>query len=179
MITRLAAAALALLLAGCATISPEERANACRSTDWLRFGLNDGKLGVPASERVDLFGECAEVGQPVDTVAYDTGRTQGLTEYCTAENGFRVGYEGRGYDGVCPPELEQDFLQGHERGRRERPGYAIYPRIGIGIGTGGVRGGVGIGVGSWYWGGRRHWRHRHPAWYAWPYGCGYWRPGCY
>ena len=161
MLTRLAAVAAILLVAGCATKSPEERADTCRSTDWQRFGLNDGKLGVPISARTDMFVDCGKLGHPVDAAAYEAGRTDGLLSYCTAENGFRVGYEGRRYAGVCPPELESDFVQGFRRGRRERPAYAIYPRIGIGIGAGRDR---------WY---------GHPGFYRPPNWCGYWFPHCY
>ena len=171
MLSRLTLIVAALLLAGCATMTPQERADACRSTDWQRFGLNDGKLGVPSSSRSGAFEDCAEVGHPVDLAAYETGRAEGLLSYCTAENGFRVGYEGRRYAKVCPTALEQDFLQGFRRGRRERPAFAVYPRIGIGIGTGGVRTGIGIGVGSF-------WGERHPGPYTPPYWCGYWFAGC-
>jgi hypothetical protein len=147
------------LLAGCATMSPEQRAAACNAQDWQRYGLNDGKLGVPVSARLDEFQNCAEVGVPADVTAYEAGRKEGLVTYCTAENGFKVGYEGRRYANVCPPELEPDFLQGFKRGRNERPAYSIYPRIG-----------VGVGYGYYYPG----WYYPYP-----PYWCGYWSPHCY
>lgn len=183
----LPALAAAALLAGCATVSPEERAAACSQTDWGRFGLNDGKLGVPAADRLDTFEDCAEVGHPADIAAYQAGRAEGLREYCTAENGFEVGYRGRGYEDVCPPELEPDFLQGLAEGRDERPSYAVYPSVGIGIGSGGgVRTGVGIGIGVGGFGGYyddRYYRDRYlrdPFPSSWrrhgpfgrPYGCG-------
>lgn len=170
LLSRCLLVAGALVLTGCATMSPAERAAACRDTDWLRYGANDGKLGVPVSARTGAFQDCAEIGQPVDMAAYQTGRSQGLVSYCTAENGYRVGYEGRRYSKVCPPTLEPDFIQGFRRGRKESPAVRLYPRFGIGIGSGGVRTGVGIGVGT-YWGG-------HPGPHTPPYWCGYWIAGC-
>ena len=167
---RILLVAATLTLAGCATMTPAERADACRNTDWERFGLNDGKLGVPVSARTREFQDCAEVGHPVDRTAYQIGRSKGLTSYCTAENGYRVGYEGRRYSKVCPSTLEPDFVQGFRRGRKESPAVRLYPRIGIGIGSGGVRTGVGVGVGT-YWGG-------HPGPHTPPYWCGYWIAGC-
>ena len=153
----------ALVLAGCATMSPEERASTCQNTDWHRYGVNDGALGVKTSDRAGDFEDCAEVGQPVDLAAYQAGRSEGLQSYCTAEKGYEVGYEGRRYGKVCPPETEPDFLQGYERGRKERPSYALYPSIGIGIGSGGVRTGIGIGIGIG--GFHRHNCHRN-RWYC-------------
>jgi hypothetical protein len=138
---------LACLAAGCSTLSVEERAAACAATDWERFGENDGRLGVATEDRADEFLDCKELGQPVNLAAYQAGRAEGLAVYCTAENGYQVGYDGRRYEKVCPPATEPDFLQGYERGRKDRPSYAIYPGIGIGIGSGGVRTRIGVGIG--------------------------------
>lgn len=137
---------LACHAAGCVSLTVTERTAACASTDWQRYGVNDGRLGVPTSDRADQFEDCAALGRPVDLAAYQRGRGDGLTEYCTAENGYEAGYEGRSYENVCPPASEQDFLQGFERGRKDRPAYVVSPRIGIGIGSG-VRTRIGIGVG--------------------------------
>lgn len=187
--------ASALILSACTTLSPQERADACSRTDWRTYGENDGKLGVPTSARTEAFEDCAEVGQPVNLASYQAGRAAGLAEYCTATNGFRVGYEGLRYYNVCPPALEADFRQGYERGRRERPAIALYPSVGIGIGSGGgVSGGIGIGIGSFslgaghYWHGRhrhgpRYWPgfysgygHHHPGYYTPAYWPGFWFP---
>jgi hypothetical protein len=151
------------LAAGCATLSVEERTALCTDSDWYRFGLNDGTLGVPSVERGEMFAECAEFGHPVDAVAYRTGRAEGLRAYCTVETGYDVGYRGRRYLDVCPPELEPDFLQGYAKGIDDRPGYGIYPGIGIGVGSGGVRTGVGVGIGIGGYGGLyNHCSYRSP-----------------
>ncbi|HEX2198424.1 MAG TPA: DUF2799 domain-containing protein, partial [Burkholderiales bacterium] len=44
-----------------------------------------------------------------------------LAAYCTAENGYRLGAQGRAYFGVCPKEAEGPFLSGLARGRRLLP----------------------------------------------------------
>ncbi|MFK7941366.1 MAG: DUF2799 domain-containing protein [Paracoccaceae bacterium] len=153
---------LACHVAACATVTPEQRAATCAQTDWQRYGENDGRLGVPTSDRASDFEDCSGAGQPVDLTAYQTGRAKGLQTYCTAENGYQVGYEGRSYDKVCPKSSEQDFLQGYERGREERPAVAIVPGVGIGIGSGGVRTRIGVGIGlfSGHYGRSRH-GYRH------------------
>lgn len=148
-IRTLVLAGMGIALSACATLTPERVAQACTGKDWQRYGLNDGKLGVSTQSRASEFEDCTTVGAPADLVAYQTGRSEGLLTYCTTENGYQVGYDGRRYQEVCPPTLEPDFLQGFERGRKDRPAVAVYPRIGIGIGSGGgrIRTGIGIGIG--------------------------------
>jgi len=90
----------ALLAAGCTTPPPAERAAACQATNWRDYGYNDGLLGVPAGDRTKKFADCAELGHPADTVAYNAARADGLIQYCTVENGYDVGYSGRRYQGV-------------------------------------------------------------------------------
>ena len=150
---------LACLAAGCSSLSVEERAAACAATDWQRYGIVDGRFGVPTSDRASKFEDCAELGHAANLSAYQTGRAQGLQDYCTAENGYQVGYDGRGYREVCPADLEPDFLQGYERGRKERAAYVVSPGIGIGIGSGGVRTRVGIGIGIGLFGENSRYSH--------------------
>lgn len=156
-----AGVAVAALMAGCTVVSLEERAAACNGTDWQRYGQNDGRLGVATTSRAGEFERCAAAGAPVDLVAYQEGRTAGLPTYCTTENGYTVGYEGRRYAGVCPAELEPDFLQGYERGRDDRPAFRIRPGFSIGIGSGGVRSRVGIGITLGGFHGHRHCHRWH------------------
>lgn len=135
--TRAAISALALVLAlaGCSTATVAERQAACRGADWGSYGENDGLLGVAPGARTDRFNDCAQLGFPADQAAYDAGRARGLQQYCTLENGYQVGLEGRRYRNACPLELEADFLQGYEQGRKDRPA-GIYPQIGFGLGFG-------------------------------------------
>jgi len=116
-----------LIAAACTVVPPEERAAACRATDWHQFGYNDGLLGVLSSERTQRFADCIELGVPVDTAAYAAGRAEGLRQYCTVQNGYDVGRAGRRYEKVCPPDLEPGFLQGYDRGWAERPRSYYYP----------------------------------------------------
>jgi hypothetical protein len=140
----------ALLAAACTTVPPEQRAAACRATDWSSYGYNDGRLGVSAADRAGKFADCAELGHPADTAAYQAGRARGLAEYCNVESGYEVGIAGRPYHKVCPPELEPGFLQGFEQGRKERPVH-VYPYVGFGFGY----------YSHPFWFGHRHYYHPH------------------
>ncbi len=144
--------------AACTTLTAEQRIAACQATDWVSYGENDGILGVATAARAEKFADCAALGYPADIAAYQAGRAEGLGSYCTVENGYDVGYAGRRYRKVCPPELEPGFLQGYEQGRKERPA-DYYPYYGFGFGYGYSHYPY-IGYRFGHRGHRRHHRHR-------------------
>jgi len=149
--------------AACTTLTAEQRIAACQATDWVSYGENDGILGVATAARAEKFADCAALGYPADIAAYQAGRAEGLGSYCTVENGYEVGYAGRRYSKVCPPELEPGFLQGYEQGGKERPAdyypYYGYPYYGFGFGYGYSHYPY-IGYRFGHRGHRRHHRHR-------------------
>ncbi|WP_269533125.1 DUF2799 domain-containing protein [Chitinimonas sp. BJYL2] len=101
-----------LVLGGCAAMSDA----ACRAGDWYGAGEKDGRNG--REDRLADYAEaCQKVGVLPDPAEYAKGRERGLLAYCTPENGYREGREGRSYQNVCAPELQAGFLQHYERGR--------------------------------------------------------------
>lgn len=113
LITAAAAAGAALALGSCATMSAEQ----CMAGDWSGQGYADGQSGLTMS-RLDEHAEaCAEHGVTPDAAAYAAGRRQGLVQYCTPYKGFEVGRTGSGYAGVCPSDLEADFMPAYRDGQ--------------------------------------------------------------
>ena len=113
LITAAAAAGAALALGSCATMSAEQ----CMAGDWSGQGYADGQSGLTMS-RLDEHAEaCAEHGVAPDAAAYAAGRRQGLVHYCTPHKGFEVGRTGSGYAGVCPSDLEADFMPAYRDGQ--------------------------------------------------------------
>ena len=108
-----AAGGAALALGSCATMSAEQ----CMAGDWSGQGYVDGQSGLTMS-RLDEHAEaCAKHGVSPDATAYAAGRRQGLVQYCTPHKGFEVGRTGSGYAGVCPSELEGDFMYAYRDGQ--------------------------------------------------------------
>lgn len=102
-----------LLLGSCATLDKGQ----CLAGDWEGIGLRDGAAGAGLS-RVDEHGKaCAPHGVTPDFDAWRRGREQGLLDYCRPHKGFEVGASGYSYAGVCPPDLEGDFLAGYSDGK--------------------------------------------------------------
>jgi hypothetical protein len=86
--------------------------------DWRTVGYEDGAAGYPGSRIGVHRRACGEHGVTPDFDAYQAGRAEGLMEYCTAANGYRIGAAGGRYEGVCPIEREGEFVrafsEGHE-----------------------------------------------------------------
>ena len=107
---------IALTLAACATMSPQE----CRVANWNDVGLRDGLDGRPLALLSERASDCAEGGVRIDQAAYLKGRESGLRSYCRLENAAALGLSGGSYEGVCPPSLDGEFR------RRFQLGYNVY-----------------------------------------------------
>ena len=72
----------------------------------------------PFALGIALLAGCALLEQP---------DASNLAEYCTPENGVRVGAAGRAYFGGCPKQSESAFLAGLARGRGLASTPAVWP----------------------------------------------------
>lgn len=107
---------LLLALTGCATLNQQE----CQSLNPATLGRSDGRQGYGLWRLESHVKSCARFGISIDRAAYLQARSAALPHYCTPENGELVGSRGESYEGVCPAELENGFLQ------RYRPAYRRY-----------------------------------------------------
>ncbi len=107
---------LFLALAGCATLNRDE----CLYADWQAIGMEDGARGRDLSYLARHRKACAKHGVSPDTDRYRIGYASGLEQFCTPERGFSLGLQGSGYRGICPDDLEGDFLPAYQQG------YAIF-----------------------------------------------------
>lgn len=101
-------------LSGCATMSE----TACLATDWRSAGFEDGVAGRSVGSIGRYRQACADYGIAPDLAEYRAGHSQGVEVYCRANNGFEVGRRGYTYQGVCPADLEPDFLAAYADGRQ-------------------------------------------------------------
>lgn len=104
---------LAILVQGCATLNESE----CQNADWRTIGYEDGAMGAAASRIGKHREACARHHISPDLQAYRQGREEGLRQFCRPANGFRLGERGSGYAGVCPPDIEPEFLSAYESGK--------------------------------------------------------------
>jgi hypothetical protein len=100
-------------IAGCAGMSEQ----ACVSADWRTIGFEDGTLGRSEASIGRYRQQCGEHGVTPDLDAYRAGHAQGVLTYCRVNHGFEVGHSGAAYQGVCPANMEADFLAEYNAGR--------------------------------------------------------------
>lgn len=105
--------ALATMLASCAGMSEQ----ACLASDWRTVGFEDGSRGRPVSAIGSYREACARHGVSPDLDGYRAGHADGVRTYCRPTQGFSAGRSGANYRGVCPADLEPDFLAAFESGR--------------------------------------------------------------
>ena len=101
-----------LLTGGCAVMSESQ----CRNADWYLVGEQDGRAGETPARLSKYYETCAEYGITPDRDEYTAGYEQGLTYYCTAQNGYQQGRGGWQYQGVCPQRAEINFMTGYQLG---------------------------------------------------------------
>lgn len=99
-------------LGGCATMSGDE----CTTGDWHAIGFEDGTRGFSSDRFGDRRKACAKHGITPDFQAYQSGRGEGLVEFCQPARGFNLGTNGGQYRGVCSSHNEGRFLDAYNSG---------------------------------------------------------------
>lgn len=106
--------AVLLGLSGCASMSADE----CTMSDWRTIGFEDGAQGYTADRLGNHRKACAKHGVAPDFEAYQSGRSEGLRQFCQPSRGFNVGAGGGRYNGVCPGDMEPDFVAAFNSGHQ-------------------------------------------------------------
>jgi hypothetical protein len=91
---------------------------ACVTADWRTVGFEDGTLGRSPAMIGSYRQQCAVHGVAPDLDSYRAGHAEGVQIYCRASHGFDVGRSGASYQGVCPANLEADFVAEYNAGRQ-------------------------------------------------------------
>ena len=82
--------------------------------NWYDRGLYDGRNGGDVSELTDYKKQCSTHSQTVDDERYSAGRTEGLKEFCTYDNGYKWALADRiDRSNACPSESAPEFYRGY------------------------------------------------------------------
>jgi hypothetical protein len=107
------AAGVILVMSGCSGMDQAE----CNAADWRTIGFEDGTAGRTQASIGEYRKACAEHGVTPDLAQYQQGYAEGVRNFCSESSGFNHGRRGGSYQGVCPNDLEPDFLSGYSLGR--------------------------------------------------------------
>jgi hypothetical protein len=110
---RLGITSAILLLSSCANMNESD----CLTADWKLIGFEDGSFGKNESTISQHRKECAEYGVTPDLNVYRQGHFDGSKRFCTANNGFSQGRQGKDYSRSCPQQFEAEFLIGFADGQ--------------------------------------------------------------
>ena len=113
MMKRLLSDIVVLLAGGCASMNESE----CVNADWRMIGFEDGSVGRTRGYIGEHRQACAKHDITPDLDSYNSGHAEGVRGFCVEANGFRFGRSGGTYSGICPYELEEEFLIGYRRGK--------------------------------------------------------------
>jgi len=105
---------LVIGLSGCASMNADE----CVANDWFAMGHEDGSRGYTSDRFGNYRRACTKHGVTPDFQAYQSGRDQGLVEFCQPGRGYNLGVNGGQYRGVCSVEMEPSFLDAYRAGKR-------------------------------------------------------------
>ncbi len=103
---------VAVLLAGCATLSEDQ----CRLVDWKDLGQRDGTLGQSPDRVQDHAKSCAKVGIVPDVAMWRAGWREGVVAYCTPRTAWSEGSRNHAYRGACRDLDEEGFKRWHRAG---------------------------------------------------------------
>lgn len=101
-------------LGGCATMNADE----CATSDWSAIGYEDGSRGYTADRLGSHRKACAKHGVTPDFQAYQRGHGQGVEAFCQPGRAFDFGANGGHYNGICPSDMEPEFMQAYQAGHQ-------------------------------------------------------------
>jgi hypothetical protein len=88
----------------------------CKPTASL--GNQDGVQGRPVSLIKGRTNWCEANGVALTLTNYRQGWKQGIKDYCSKSNAYRLGSQGVAYHGICPSNLQRRFLKSYHKGLR-------------------------------------------------------------
>lgn len=105
----------------------------CLSGDWQGIGYQDGLVGRYPDWIIEHVKACAKTGIKPNIDAWQKGRIAGLKYYCTEDNFYRLGINGRAVRYVCAktqmPQLQKIYYQAYEQYDLQRKIYSARQKI--------------------------------------------------
>jgi hypothetical protein len=101
-----------LNITSCATLNESE----CKTANWEIIGLEDGSRGKHSSHIGEHRQACADYNIAPDLKAYLKGHATGMRQFCSEQNGYQQGLQGRKNNHLCPADLARVFQRSYQKG---------------------------------------------------------------
>lgn len=111
-----AVAMLGFILTGC---GGNTKTLSCADSDWDQVGYDTAMAGKSVRTFEEYKKQCGESLETVAKQQYLDGYTRGVIEYCTFDNGFKLGSNNIQMPEVCPYEHRKNFVEGYNAGQFE------------------------------------------------------------
>lgn len=92
-------------------------ADKCQSTDWFAVGRDTGIKGQPSDKILGTHKGCQKKGVEISLDQYQKGWQMGISQYCSHDNAFNMGFKKKSTSKHCPVELKPDFDQFYSWGK--------------------------------------------------------------
>ncbi len=106
---------LVIFLISCQTMDITEVSYQCDEMDWFEIGRADAAQGQKNDYYQSKSEQCSDF-KTAHRAQYLNGWNTGLDSFCTSQQGFVFGRQGRGYNEICPSNSESLFLNGYDKG---------------------------------------------------------------
>lgn len=92
-------------------------ADKCQSTDWFAVGRDTGVKGQPSDKIMSTQNACQKKGVDISLEQYQKGWQMGISEYCSPDNAFNLGFKKKSPSKYCPIDMKSDFDQFYAWGK--------------------------------------------------------------
>lgn len=106
---------IGIFLISCQTIDITEVSYECDEMDWFEIGRADAAQGQKSDQYQAKSEQCSGF-ESAHRAQYLNGWNTGLDSFCTSQQGFVFGRQGRDYNEICPSNSQRAFLKGYDKG---------------------------------------------------------------
>ena len=110
----LAIAMLSLGVSACNSTSEVVNYDDCINNNWIEIGYKTATSGKSVRHFNTYIEQCEDKLADNAKATYLDGFKKGIKEYCTYENGYKVGSESKHNNNTCPFELRTEFDNGYK-----------------------------------------------------------------
>ena len=91
----------------------------CTNNNWSAIGYETAQKGKSIRTFDEYQKTCGDTLTPSAKDTYIDGYTKGIIEFCTFENGHKIGSSNREMPDICPYEIRAEFIRGYKQGLLE------------------------------------------------------------